>query len=34
MEPGVVACPLWRPDTPDIGTPIELAVLGAIGRKP
>jgi hypothetical protein len=34
VEPGVVACPLWRPDTPDIGTPIELAVLGAVGRKP
>jgi hypothetical protein len=34
VEPGLVSCPLWRPDTTDIGTPLELAVLGAIGRKP
>jgi len=34
VEPGLVSCPLWRPDTMDIGTPVELAVLGAIGRKP
>jgi hypothetical protein len=34
VEPGVVSCPLWRPDTTDIGTPVELAVLGGIGRKP
>jgi S-adenosyl methyltransferase len=34
VEPGVVSCPLWRPETADIGTPIELAVLGAVGRKP
>jgi hypothetical protein len=34
VEPGLVSCPLWRPDTMDIGTPVELAVLGAIARKP
>ena len=34
VEPGLVPCPLWRPDPTDIGTPLELAVLGAIGRKP
>ncbi|GAA1961292.1 SAM-dependent methyltransferase [Catenulispora subtropica] len=33
VEPGLVSCPLWRPDSTDIGTPVELAVLGAIGRK-
>jgi hypothetical protein len=33
VEPGVVSCPLWRPQTMDIGTPVELAVLGGIGRK-
>ncbi|NUR61359.1 MAG: SAM-dependent methyltransferase [Catenulispora sp.] len=33
VEPGVVSCPLWRSDTTDIGTPVELAVLGGIGRK-
>jgi hypothetical protein len=32
--PGLVSCPLWRPDTTDIGTPVELAVLGAVARKP
>jgi hypothetical protein len=34
VEPGVVSCPFWRPETSDVGTPIELAVLGAVGRKP
>ena len=34
VEPGLVPCPLWQPDPTDIGTPLELAVLGAIGRKP
>jgi hypothetical protein len=34
VEPGLVPCPLWRPDPADVGTPVELAVLGAIGRKP
>jgi hypothetical protein len=33
VEPGLVSCPLWRPDTTDIGTPVEQAVLGAIARK-
>jgi plasmid stabilization system protein ParE len=34
VEPGAVSCPLWRPETTDLGTPIELAVIGAVGRKP
>jgi hypothetical protein len=34
VDPGLVSCPLWRPETTDIGTPTELAVLGAVGRKP
>jgi ubiquinone/menaquinone biosynthesis C-methylase UbiE len=34
VEPGLVPCPLWRPDPTDIGTPLELAVLGGVGRKP
>jgi len=34
VEPGLVSCPLWRPDSADIGTPVELAVLGGVGRKP
>jgi O-methyltransferase involved in polyketide biosynthesis len=34
VEPGVVSCPLWRPEIADIANPIELAVLGAVGRKP
>ena len=34
VEPGLVSCPLWRPDTTDIGTPVEQAVLGAVARKP
>lgn len=33
VEPGVVSCPLWRPESMDIGTPTELAVLGAVARK-
>ena len=33
VEPGVVSCPLWRPQTMDIGSPVELAVLGGVGRK-
>jgi hypothetical protein len=33
VEPGVVSCPLWRPESAAIGTPIEMAVYGAVGRK-
>ena len=33
VEPGVVSCPLLWPGTTDIRTPVELAVLGGIGRK-
>lgn len=33
IEPGLVSCPLWQPDAPDISTPIVRAVYGAVGRK-
>jgi S-adenosyl methyltransferase len=34
VEPGVVSCPLWRPDPSQIGTPTELDAFGGVGRKP
>ncbi len=34
VEPGVVSCPLWRPEVMEIGDEIELAVYGGVGRKP
>jgi hypothetical protein len=34
VEPGLVSCPLWRPEFPDLDTPIVRAVYGAVGRKP
>jgi S-adenosyl methyltransferase len=33
VEPGVVSCPLWRPD-PDSGTPVAIDAFGGVGRKP
>jgi O-methyltransferase involved in polyketide biosynthesis len=33
VEPGVVSCPLWRPD-PGTGTPTALDAFGGVGRKP
>jgi O-methyltransferase involved in polyketide biosynthesis len=33
VEPGVVSCPLWRPD-PDAGEPIPVDAFGGVGRKP
>jgi hypothetical protein len=33
VEPGLVSCPLWRSELPDISTPVERAVYGAVGRK-
>jgi O-methyltransferase involved in polyketide biosynthesis len=33
VEPGVVSCPLWRPD-PDAGTPEPVDAFGGVGRKP
>ena len=32
VEPGIVSCPLWRPDPGD--TPVELDAFGGVGRKP
>jgi O-methyltransferase involved in polyketide biosynthesis len=33
VEPGVVSCPLWRPD-PDAGTPAPVDAFGGLARKP
>jgi hypothetical protein len=33
VAPGVVSCPLWRPEVADAGTPVERAVYGGVGRK-
>jgi hypothetical protein len=33
VEPGVVSCPLWRPD-PESGTPAPIDAFGGVGRKP
>ncbi|MFW6722551.1 SAM-dependent methyltransferase [Streptomyces sp. MAR4 CNY-716] len=33
VEPGVVSCPLWRPEPVEVGSPVEMAVLGGLGRK-
>jgi hypothetical protein len=33
VEPGVVSCPLWRPD-PDDGPPTPVDAFGGVGRKP
>ncbi|MFC7550365.1 SAM-dependent methyltransferase [Plantactinospora sp. GCM10030261] len=32
VEPGVVSCPLWRPD-PDAGAPTPVDAFGGVGRK-
>jgi hypothetical protein len=32
VEPGVVSCPLWRPD-PDSGVPTPVDAFGGVGRK-
>ncbi|MGH3872717.1 MAG: SAM-dependent methyltransferase [Pseudonocardiaceae bacterium] len=34
LEPGVISCSLWRPSTPDIGTPIEVTQYCGVARKP
>jgi len=36
LEPGVVPCPLWRPEAADplLHSPAGSAVLGGVGRKP
>ncbi len=34
LEPGVVSCPLWRPDPIEVGHPVEGFHFCGIGRKP
>jgi hypothetical protein len=34
LEPGVVSCPLWRPEPSEVGAPVEVDEFGAVGRKP
>ena len=34
LEPGVVSCSRWRPETTPWGEPNEVAMFGGIGRKP
>ncbi|MGH3948363.1 MAG: SAM-dependent methyltransferase, partial [Pseudonocardiaceae bacterium] len=34
LEPGVVSCPLWRPDPSHVGTPMAVDEFCGIGRKP
>ncbi len=33
VEPGVVSCPLWRPEVPPLEPPAEVALYGGVGRK-
>ncbi len=33
LEPGVVACPLWRPDALDLGVAVAVDEFGAVGRN-
>lgn len=33
VGPGIVSCPLWRPDSAQITTPIAVDVFGGVGRK-
>ncbi|MFW6690114.1 SAM-dependent methyltransferase [Streptomyces sp. MAR4 CNX-425] len=33
VEPGVVSCPLWRPDSNQVGDPQEQDAFGGVGRK-
>jgi hypothetical protein len=34
LEPGVVSCPLWRPEEFEIGEIVAVDQFGAVGRKP
>ena len=34
LDPGVVSCSLWRPDTPEIGAPVEVFHFSGVGLKP
>lgn len=33
LEPGVVSCPAWRPESVDLGARSEIDEFGAVGRK-
>jgi S-adenosyl methyltransferase len=33
LEPGVVSCPLWRPESPDVGNLREIDEFGGVGHK-
>ncbi|MBW1600978.1 SAM-dependent methyltransferase [Streptomyces sp. JJ66] len=34
VEPGLVSCPLWRPDATEIGEAVPVDSYGAVARKP
>ncbi|MCX2971219.1 SAM-dependent methyltransferase [Streptomyces sp. TRM70308] len=34
VEPGVVSCPLWRPEPSQVGAPAHVDSYGGVGRKP
>ena len=34
VDPGLVSLPLWRPDTPQVGTPREIDEFGGVAYKP
>ncbi|MFE3459248.1 SAM-dependent methyltransferase [Nocardiopsis aegyptia] len=34
LEPGVVSVPFWRPESTDLGGPVEVAQYGGVARKP
>ncbi|RBM20741.1 SAM-dependent methyltransferase [Streptomyces sp. PT12] len=34
LDPGVVPCSRWRPDTPSTTEPVAVHIVGGIGRKP
>ncbi len=34
VEPGLVSCPLWRPESDAFGTPDPVDAFGAVARKP
>ncbi|MDJ1134479.1 SAM-dependent methyltransferase [Streptomyces iconiensis] len=33
VEPGVVSCPQWRPEAPEVGPRKEVSLYGGVGRK-
>jgi hypothetical protein len=33
IEPGIVSCPQWRPDSPDIGSAQKMGEFCGLGRK-